>query len=672
MTSPKKSDVKDLIEHFEDLNTSDNEELIPKLKVIVQKVSQKKIPQAEFKDEVDEKKDKPKKKVVKTSKFKIVLEEDEKKSPSPSNELDDDENEEFTLEELQALMSDEKVEEVFGSPDQFNIKYLIDPETKQSFALLKHQVETLYWLMYRESNPRLFIRGGIIAHAMGLGKTLSFLALCMMSTDGPNLVVCSKTVLLEWKRNILKFFGSTCPFFIFHRKLMNPNSYNLISYEDLKDFKVIITTYDTILAAARKHKTVFKQLVMEGEKTMGIDNADEPSIAKQTSARGAMVLFHTSWHRIGIDESHRITNYKSKTFYAMMTLYGKNKICLSGSPIKNYHTDLYSQLRFIGYKSVILSVAKHFKNAIFQRDRLYEFMDVKNYKDAGIVLPPPVDILVPVNLEGQEREMYEYYRDATKWVYKEFMIGNRSFSNVLTLFLRLRQICVTAYTITKESARDYVKTKEEEEYSLSQKILDKMSSGLSTWIHDKSGTSGIRSAKMVALIKILQDIPLDEKILIFTNFKRVIDIGLEAVQTFLPERECNNLDGDVTDQDRTAAIERFKTSKTCNTMFISYKVGSEGLNLVEASHIVLFEPWWNSVTNDQAKSRAVRMGQKKNVKVYTIVVKLENPMASNIEDRMLEICQQKKDLIASYLHGNKKIKLPQGGMNAQLLGQILH
>ncbi len=355
----------------------------------------------------------------------------------------------------------------------------------------------------------------------------------------------------------------------------------------------------------------------------------------------------------------------------MMCLYGKNKICLSGSPIKNYHTDLYAQLRFIGYKSVMIGVPKRFNITLYQKEKLYEFIDVKTNEDAGIVLPYTIEHFIPVNLEKEERAMYEYYRDHTKWVYKQFMIGCANFSNVLTLFLRLRQICVAAYTITKESARDFVKGKNDEEYTVSQKILDKMSAGMATWIRDKTGTSGIRSAKMLAMIKIITSIPENEKVLIFTNFKRVIDLGLDAMTEFLPHRETINLDGDVTDQDREMTIQKFKTSKTCNTMFISYKVGSEGLNLIEAGHVILFESWWNSVTEDQSRSRVTRFGQTKNVHVYTIVVRLENPEISNIEDRMREICQHKRELIASYLEGNKKVKLSEGGMNANLLGQIL-
>src|SRR6185437_10307884 len=195
----------------------------------------------------------------------------------------------------------------------------------------------------------------------------------------------------------------------------------------------------------------------------GIEGSKKPSERQTNAARGGMILFRTPWNRIILDESHRIANPKSATFYAVMCLYGTRKWCLSGSPLRNYSHDIYSQLRFCGYDQVILP--RQFNYDTYNRQKLYEFIWYKDYKDVGVTLPDIKEQTIIIELDGREKEIYEYYHGATKRVYNGFLVGSYDFSNVLTLFLRLRQICIPPYTILAESSRGY-KGKEEKSYAV--------------------------------------------------------------------------------------------------------------------------------------------------------------------------------------------------------------
>lgn len=478
----------------------------------------------------------------------------------------------------------------------------------------------------------------------------------------PNLVVCSKTVAYEWKRDINKFFGESCPFLYFHRSALK--NFDLMTYDSIKNYKIVITTYETVMGIAKKHKVMDKQMILDQSgRRSGIENSRCPTPSTIKNAKGGMLLFSIPWHRIIADESHRFVNPKSMTFYSMMCLHGKYKLCLSGTPLKNFSSDIYSQLRFCGYDQTLIS--SQFNYDIYNRNKLYEFILCKDYKDAGIVLPDIKENTINIELDGREKEIYDYYHGATKKIYNGFLVGSHNFSNVLTLFLRLRQICVSPYTILAESSRGYkgCKENEESEYTISQKILDEMTDGLAAWVKDKTGTAGINSAKMKALIDIITNIPNGEKTLVFTSFKKVIDVAVLAIKTFLPNKNFLILDGDVTGDEREETLDMFKNkSLGYDVLFISYKVGSEGLNLVEANNIVMCENWWTPVVQQQARSRAYRIGQKNIVNVWSIIVK------NSIEEKIDEICSQKLRLIDDFLISKKKFSAK---LDAATLGRII-
>lgn len=577
-------------------------------------------------------------------------------------------------------------EQEFDQPDPIFGLVLLKP-----YKLFTHQIEAIHWMkgIENERPKRLNMSGGILAEAPGLGKTLISASLCMTESRDPtehlkttfptdisklintyivthtypNLVVCSKTVSYSWKKEISKFFGDTCPYFYFHKE--EHKNFEQLTYDSIKNYKIIITTYETLMGIAKKYKVSENQFVTDQfNRKAGIKSSRKPSHNECIKAVGGMVLFKTPWNRIIVDESHRFANPTSSTFYAMMALWGEKKWNLSGTPLRNYSSDLYSQFRFNGYDKVV--VAKQFNYMEYEKGHMIDFTLYKTYESAGIVLPPIKRHTINIVLDEREKEIYEYYHNNLKIVYNGFVVGSHGFSNVLTLFLRLRQLCVVPYSILAESSRNY-KGCDDTEYTLSQKILDGMTGGLASWLKDKNGTAGIGSAKMKALVDILKGVKKGEKTLVFTSFKKVIDVACLAMNEYLPDIKYLILDGDVTGKARDLVIENFKDpTHDYSVLFISFKVGSEGLTLTEASNVVFLSNWWSPTVQEQAERRVWRIGQKNTVNVYNIKI------TGSIEERIDMICAEKTKMIEEFKSAKGRFSNNSAGkLNAETLGRML-
>jgi SNF2 family DNA or RNA helicase len=595
----------------------------------------------------------------------IIFEDDDDIVFESSSESDAE------IEESSEDESDNEKEE-FESSDVFGVKLI-----KNNF-LKQHQIDAINWMSEREKSPRLGINGGILALTMGLGKTVTTIEKCMIEKhipasfnkgyfcnqttepnthQFPNLVVCSKTVAYVWKKEIKKFFGSSCPFLYFHKD--ETEDFNKITYESIKNYKIIITTYETVMGVSRKNKISDSKFILnnKGHKC-GIKNPTRPSSDDIKNAKGGMILFKIPWNRIISDESHRFANPKSTTFFSIMCLYGEKKWCLSGTPLRNYSSDIYSQLRFCGYDQ---PEAIQFNYDVYERKKMYEFILCKDYKDTGIILPELKEHNIFLELKEEEKEIYDYYHGRTKNIYKGFLIGSYNFSNVLTLFLRLRQICISSYTVLAESSRNFDKNKKIET-TLSNKILEEMPKHLRDWIKNKKGSAGVESAKINKIIDILKNkIKPGEKSLIFTSFKKVIDIISLALKTKLPNKKFLIIDGDV--KKRDDVLNDFNNPDLdYEILIINYKVGAEGLNLVVANNVFPVENWWTPVVKKQACSRSYRIGQKNTVNIWNILI------SNSIEEKIEKVCKEKEKLIDDFLISKKKFNTK---LDTATLGRLI-
>ena len=529
---------------------------------------------------------------------------------------------------------------------------------RKGYTLYPHQIEVIKWMKERANAIHCGIRGGILALKMGLGKTLISLSFIMsQETKMPSLVVCSKSVMYVWKQDIDKFFGSTCPYLVLHKDFLS--DIDSITIQDLKRKKIVLTNYHTVMAAAkrtRKHQDQF--LFNQFNKKIGMRASEKPE--NFDKLKGYNLILNFPWANVVADESQQFANPRTQTYYSMMTLWGKNMWCLSGTPIVNYSTDMYSQMKFLGYDKQ--NVTFNFNYHSYMQDKLYEVVKSMNYKEADIQLTElKYNVIYFEFYSEEEKVTYDYYDKMMKEVYNEFINGVASFACVLEMFLRQRQVCIAPYTLLQESSRKQKKSEKKE--GVSQRILENMKDKLKEWLMNKNGTSGILSSKMKETYKILKTIPKDEKTLIFTTFKKVIDVLREGIKTFFPELRVMYLDGDIIGKKREQVLTDFRENKDISILLISYKVGSEGLNLTEANNVILTDSWWSPVATEQAKARVHRLGQKKVVNVWKLFAKC------SIESKMEEICQTKMKMTDKFLSRNKNTK--NEAMSADVLRKII-
>jgi SNF2 family DNA or RNA helicase len=151
----------------------------------------------------------------------------------------------------------------------------------------------------------------------------------------------------------------------------------------------------------------------------------------------------------------------------------------------------------------------------------------------------------------------------------------------------------------------------------------------------------VPSAKIEKCLEIIKTTPIEEKIIIFSEWTTMLDI-LE-VPILQRKIRYNRYGGHMTANQRTFALDEFKNDPKIKIMLVSLRAGNAGLNLVSANHVILFDPFWNPYVEDQAIDRCHRIGQKKPVHVHRIIVK------DTVEDRILTIQEKKRDQIESAL-----------------------
>ena len=528
---------------------------------------------------------------------------------------------------------------------------------KCKYEPMPHQKTALNFMRERENDYDL--RGGIIALDMGLGKTFTSLYHCLMGREkssGPTLIISPKTAVYTWVNEIKKFYGNTVSYFVFTK---DEKRVSCITKEELSRYNIILTNYEYVRNMA-KGRNVFNKVCLTDlrGRIFGANTPDRPVLRDD---KGEGLLFSMEWPRIISDESHNFSNYKTSLWRAMISLCSKSRFCLSGTPIKNSSQDLYAQYKFLGYYEPEFNV----KN--FHKLELSKFIHYSDYKKAGIVLPEANHIRVACPLEDEHANIYEMFLKRANQEYNNFTIGGTSFAAIFTLFLRLRQICIAPYTIVpKEKELKREKKINSKEYFEAQEQLDYMSGGMASWINDKEGTAGLKASKIEKIAEIVKSVPKGEKIVIFTMFKTVIRLVEEKLLK-IEGKKIVCIDGSVTGKKRDECITAFK-ERDYDVMIVSYKIGSESLNLTEARHVILTESWWNSAVIEQAKGRIYRIGQTKSVNIYELYVPNDDRIKS-IEIAMLEICDRKKHIAEQYMTTGKCENT--ANLDAKTMGEIL-
>jgi len=442
--------------------------------------------------------------------------------------------------------------------------------------LRPYQQEGIGWLKSLSTGSL----GGILADDMGLGKTIQTLAwICgeMKEKKGPVLVVAPKSLMANWMAEAERFTP--------HLKVHLSHGKERIRAEDpLKKADLILTTYALLLQ-------------------------DEELLQK------------IEFHAIFLDEAQTIKNSKSKYFEKACGLKGKNRFCLTGTPLENHLGELWSLFQFInpGYLGGEKQFKTLFRNPIEKESdnfcleslkrRIQPFM-LRRTKDlVAKELPPKTEQIQRVTLESDQRDLYETLRIMMdKRIRDEIKKKGfaRSQITILDALLKLRQCCCDPRLLKVDAAKK-VKS----------------------------------SAKMEHLFELIPEMVEEgRRILLFSQFTTM----LQLIENRLIDEKIPYLKLTGETENRGELVKKFQTAKI-PVFLLSLKAGGSGLNLTAADTVIHYDPWWNPAVENQATDRAHRIGQEKPVFIHKLISE------GTVEEKILKLQKKKRALAGGILEG---------------------
>ena len=445
-------------------------------------------------------------------------------------------------------------------------------------TLRPYQARGVSWLAFLER----WGLGACLADDMGLGKTPQLIAFLLHlheqeALELPTLVVCPTSVLGNWEREVKKF-GPTLKAIVHHGdKRLKGKAFA----KTVKDKHLVITSYPLVF-------------------------------------RDATTLQGVSWQGVVLDEAQNIKNPGAKQSQAVRQLEAGFRIALTGTPVENRLSELWSILDFLnpGYLGNQQFFQRRFAMPIEKfgdRDSLQTLRSLvqpfilrrlKTDKDIIQDLPEKQEMNVFCGLSAEQAALYQKLVDESL-VEIEESEGIKRRGLILTLLLRLKQVC--------NHPAQYLK--------------------------EKNLGDSKRSGKLLRLQEMLEEaIEEGDRALIFTQFA---EWG-KLLQPYLEKQlggETLFLYGSTKKQQREEMIDRFQNDpEGPRLLILSLKAGGTGLNLTRANHVFHVDRWWNPAVENQATDRAFRIGQTRNVQVHKFVC------TGTLEERINETIESKKQL----------------------------
>lgn len=352
-------------------------------------------------------------------------------SVQPHIDLNPEIKQEKKQKQKRQQSQEEASQEEFGEPVDGVVM-------KKKYSLFKHQRLAVAWIREREQNMKWGIRGGIVSLEMGLGKTLVSLWLIASTKteqNFPTLVLCSKSLISTWRNDCNKFFGKQLRGLFYHPTEVTKSQFLALTLQELHDYHFVLTTYDILRTTRRKHEDfIYKHY-------------DDATKADQFV--GPVLLFSVKWHRVIADESQVFANHKSSLLKAILTVQSERKLCLTGTPIRNYETDLYSQFRFCNFNGILRP--QSWNAAAFHKFKLQEHILMLTYDDANVELPPKHEKIVHVTLQNESKQIYALFLRLCALTIAGMEEKKHSFGVLLANFTRLRQVCIAPFLIHPDS-----------------------------------------------------------------------------------------------------------------------------------------------------------------------------------------------------------------------------
>jgi hypothetical protein len=466
---------------------------------------------------------------------------------------------------------------------------------------------------------------GLLADDMGLGKTLQALAFCAWLRknvkardavggprppgDGPSqnfqrtpsLVVCPTSLVTNWLREAARFTPHL-------RALDLTGSDRAEKWAMRHEHDLLVTSY----AILRRDIELYR--------------ADEFAL-------------------VVLDEAQHIKNRGSQNAQSAKALRARHRLILTGTPLENSVLDLWSLYDFLlpGYLGSAAEFRERYETPLTKapdartmerlRQRVHPFFLRRKKEDVLTELPPKLDFPTLCELTNEQGEVYRaVLAQGRREVFEHSGKAGKGRDRmaVLTTLLRLRQVCCHLDLLPGWG-------KEE---------------GGSKKVEGATAESALPpsprwkepSAKMERTFELIDEaIDGGHRVLLFSQFVRVLHLLREEAG----RREIRfcYLDGQTVG--RQAEVDRFQNDAAIPLFFISLKAGGTGLNLTGADTVIHFDPWWNPAVEEQATSRAHRMGQARRVQAYKLIA------AGTVEEKIQALQARKRELFEASMGGDE-------------------
>ncbi|MDR1606307.1 MAG: DEAD/DEAH box helicase [Streptococcaceae bacterium] len=308
-----------------------------------------------------------------------------------------------------------------------------------------------------------------------------------------------------------------------------------------------------------------------------------------------------------IDEAQMVKNFNSKTNKALTQLNAAYRFALSGTPIENRVDEIWAIFQII--MPGILGERKQFRrlkhDAISRM--IQPFVMRRRKEDVLLELPDKLEMIQYNELEDEQKLIYLAQLEAIQNRVRQMDDAefSRAKIEILAGITRLRQICDTP----------------------------------ALFLSDYSGGSG----KLESLAQLLQQIKdAGHRPLIFSQFRKMFP----HIEKQLAEAGISSyqLTGSTPVKERLKMVKAFNAGSR-DAFLISLKAGGTGLNLTSADVVILIDLWWNPSVEEQAISRAHRMGQTKTVEVIRLITR------GTIEEKIMALQDSKRDMVSTVLDG---------------------
>lgn len=447
------------------------------------------------------------------------------------------------------------------------------PEVDYGFDLREYQHNGLNWLW------SLYHRGlsALLADDMGLGKTHQVLALLTsvytsrQRPKEPSLVIAPTSVVAAWAQK-LERYPTKLKWQIFHGKdrQLKPSEMHLV-----------LTTYG----------------ILQKE----------------------VILRDQSWHLVILDEAQAIKNASTISSRASRVLKSKFKIAMTGTPVENQSTDLWSVMEFLlpGYLGSMPRFKRLYGSgreipSAYQADALKRLISpflLRRTKSQVLTeLPEKTEEVLSCELTAYQKKVYRAFLQTNEAERLRENLQNKTnkidYASILALLTRLKQVC------------DH------------PRLPDFTSGTVKTISHIDPQETG----KWEVFEELVREaLGSDLKVVVFTQYLGMMDIILNWLRS--QNIDCEELRGDT--PDRAQRLKRFSEDIQCKVFVCSLLAGGLGIDLTSASVCIHFDRWWNPAKENQATDRLHRIGQTRGVQVF----KLQIP--GTIEDRIAQIIQSK-------------------------------